>query len=314
MDSKSDRPKTIAANEAMYVHTFAEISKGTLNFGAERIKTKNTNEEIWLASIDIGDGNDLAVYLRISGRRQMMAELLCSIFGRALGLPIPQPFFVTVDKKKLNGSKLLKTINPTSKPCVMFASASITGAGNFAQLLDSQSAYAKKLLQGWAEYPTAGVFDEICANSDRNFSNIIFQANILWLIDHADALGGAQAELFPMEEFASTAFTNILIDRFQADFSQDQRISILKIAQEVINQTKKIDIHEMVASIGEEYISADGGIAEVVNFLTQRILHTMPLLRRRLGFPELSLNLELPCHLKQHQTPSASVAPLASAP
>lgn len=317
MDCTKDQPLTSAANADYFAPKFDAITRGTLNEGAEKIPTgDNKTDEIWLGSINIDGTDDIAVYLRMSGKRQMMAELICAVLGRAIGLPIPLPFIVTVDRKKLPRSKRWASMEKGQKQCVMFASAAIEGKGNFTQLLQNNSDYARRLIQTWAQYPEAAIFDELLANVDRNYSNMLFRANIIWLIDHAEAFGGISASLFPLNEIAEDPFRNQLLDDFKADFTLPKRASILAIAKEMLLQIQQFDLKRMLQSIGDEHISADGGIAEVLNFLETRLLHTVPLICRRLDIPQLPLPSQdiTPCPLPEPATMPDSINKVAAAP
>lgn len=317
MDRTKDQPLTSAANADDFAPYFGAITRGVLNEGVVKIPTNdNKTDEIWLGSINIDGTDDVAVYLRMSGKRQMMAELVCAVLGRAIGLPIPLPFIVTVDRKKIPRSKLWASMEKGQKQCVMFASAAIEGKGNFTQLMQGNSDYAKRLIQTWDQYPEAAIFDELLANVDRNYSNMLFRANIIWLIDHAEAFGGISGSLFPLDEIAGDSFKNQLLDDFKADFTLPKRAKILAIAKEMLQQIQQFDLNEMLQSIGDEHISADGGIAEVLNFLETRLLHTVPLICHRLDIPQLPLPSQdiTPCLLPEPATTPNSANKVAAAP
>lgn len=277
---------TIAANADDYQPSFARVRKGRLNAGAEKVPTsEHKPDEIWLGTIDLDGAEDIPVYVRVAGRRQIMAELICAVFGRSIGLPIPCPYLIHVDKKTLPRSKFW---NKERKEAVLFASHAIEDGGTFSQLLVTDSPYAKKLLRTWGQYPETVVFDEWLANVDRNFSNMLFRTNMIWLIDHAEALGGTMSELYPFAEFADTPFHNQLLDAFKDDFTAQHRHGIIQIARDMLRKIKELDMRALLDSIGDEHISATGGPEEMLNFLTNRLDHTLPLLCHRLGMPQLT--------------------------
>ena len=95
-------------------------------------------------------------------------------------------------------------------------------------------------MMNWGQYPEAAVFDEWLANLDRNYSNMLFRANVIWLIDHADALGGTAGALYPLTEIARMPFANQLLDDIKNDFTDKQRHSFMAIAKEVFNSGQRI--------------------------------------------------------------------------
>lgn len=280
----------IAANSEQSTLTPEKIPHATLSLGAEKIpQLPGKSDEIWLANIYNEAGEDATAYLRICGKRQMMSELICSAIGRTLGLPIPPPFLVTVDRSLLPASQFLRTFIQPKEKCLMFASGAITGAINFAQLLKTNSPSANKMMAQWEAFPKVCTFDELFANTDRNLSNIIFQANILWIIDHAEAFGGSQADLYQLRDIATNEFPNLLIDTMKPSLQNSKRERLLTIAREVIMEIQEMDLHAILNNIGDEFISVDGGIDEVLNFINTRFMCTTRFLGRRLGVPQLTL-------------------------
>lgn len=297
----------IAANTGAYRLGFAAVRQGILNEGAERIPTQaGKTDEIWFGTANVGGVIDIPVYLRMAGPRQLMAELICSVTAPAMGLPVPLPFLVTVPRKKLPRSKLWKK---GQQHAVCFASQAIDNSGTFAQLLQQDSPYAKRLILAWQQYPDAAVFDEWLANVDRNYSNMLFRTNVIWLIDHADAFGGAVGELYPLADLTKTPFSNQLLDDFKSDFTPQKRHEFLKIAREMLAIIKDLDLSAMLDIVGHEHISVDGGAQEMLNFLHTRLDHTLPLLCQRLGIPELPLTPTPP--MRQTLRPSPQPEPRA---
>ncbi|MEO8732204.1 MAG: HipA family kinase, partial [Rhodoferax sp.] len=179
-----------AANDSVFQFQPKPVRVLFLNEGAEQVFRQNQqlkNDELWIGTAyDPHDPNadDISVYIRIADPMPVVAELLCSVIGRALGLPVPEPFMVSIHPGCLPGSKLL----PSTTTSMAFASLNVGGT-SFSQLLRSGES-SKAMLRAWEHLIPVATFDEWMANSDRNLSNILFVSNALWIIDHAEAFHG----------------------------------------------------------------------------------------------------------------------------
>jgi hypothetical protein len=124
------------------------------------------------------------------------------------------------------------------------------GGSTFAQLLNDDADAALPLLRYWPELGKVVAFDEWLANLDRNLSNLIYVAQTLHIIDHAEALGGSGRTLFPLAKLTQAQFGNKLAGILQA-FSASNRSQMLSdIGQWLDDNVAALDIANVIQNAG----------------------------------------------------------------
>lgn len=262
-----------------------------LNRGAIRVKRRNASrrsDELWVGTgySESGADDDVALYLRIGTARHIVAELVCAVIGRAIGLPVPEPLIVKIRKGDLPTSRL---IDHEADVTLAFASASV-GGDSCAQLLREDSEHALRLVMTWRQLLPTTAFDEWMANPDRNLGNIVFAAQNLWLIDHAQALGGKAAELSSLKSLQQHAFPNVLANLIESAFVPADRADHLKRVQRWLNDnTLALDLEEAIAATGVRRWHTKRERTQLLDFVRNRLFITHSLLCNRLGHPQLNL-------------------------
>lgn len=267
-----------------------------LNTGAHKVRRPGgagKPDELWLGSAwDAGapEADDVQVYVRVAGLQPSTAELLCGVVGRALGLPVPEPFLVRISRGALPRSRLLDTRLPE---CMAVASHNVGGT-NFVKLLHRSSDSALRLLLTWEHLVPVATFDEWLANTDRNLGNILFAAGTLWLIDHADALGGTQAQLYPLAELTEVAFDNKL-GRMLEGLQRPQRVAALQQASHwLAHPAGALDLQAALQCTGLAAWQSTAARTQLLDFVRARLTLTHSLLCNRLGHPQLPLGTPPP--------------------
>lgn len=262
-----------------------------LNRGAIRVKRRNAgrrSDELWVGTgySEVGPDDDVPLYVRIGTARHIVAELVCSVIGRAIGLPVPEPLIVRIRKGDLPSSRL---IDREADETLAFASASV-GGDSCAQLLREDSEHALRLVMTWRHLLPTTAFDEWMANPDRNLGNIVFAAQNLWLIDHAQALGGKAADVSSLKSLQQKAFPNILAQLIEEGFPPATRPDHLKRVQRWLNaNTLAVDLEEAIAATGVRRWHTKRERTQLLDFVRNRLLITHSLLCNRLGHPQLNL-------------------------
>lgn len=278
------------ANDAVYAASAAQVRTLTLNEGAERVQREREatkRDELWLGSA-YGEPHDedIPVYVRLAQPMSVVAELVSAVIGRALGLPVTEPFVVAIGKGVLSQSRM---IDPQAEVSFAFASRNV-GGDTFTQLLREDSRYAQQLLLGWAHLAPLAAFDEWLANTDRNFGNILFVANALWLIDHAEAFGGSMRGLFDLSEIVETPLRNNIADIINELTAKQRHQHLQKVRQWVDGAAASLSLREALEVAGVSRWLAEDGRAELLDFVTRRLTVTYTLLCQRLGHPQLPLS------------------------
>ena len=281
-----------AANEPAFIPAFSPVQVLVLEEGASRVIRNNENlkrDELWLADAYNPATPDLAgisVYLRLAQPAPLVAELLCCVIARMLGLPAPEPFVVCVTSAALPDSQIAS--KQETQLCVATRDL---GGTTFAQLLRHDSATAKKMISRWEYLIPVTVLDEWLANTDRNYGNIIYIAHTLHIIDHADAFGGSHRTLFPLADITDHTFTNKLaIFLCQDNPGPGQCQNWLNQARDWIARTANgLNVAAAVAIAEVTRWQSTAEEAELVHFITARLTITHGLLCQRLGHPQLLL-------------------------
>ena len=277
---------TEAANDDAFKP--APVRRLTLNAGAIRMtraQEATKNDEIWLGSAYDESGEDIQVVLRICGAMPTAAELVCAVVGRALGLPVPEPFLVRTAPDSFPGSRFARPA-----PALRFASHNV-GGETFQQLLSARSDYAQRLLERWKHFLPVTVFDEWMANPDRNLGNILYVAGSLYLIDHAEAFGSSERQLFGLADLTAQRFANILGDILVKVSTPRQKATRLEDAKRWIHdRAGALPLADALEAAGLVHVLNDETRRELLDFVRSRLDLTHSLLCHRFGIPQLSLH------------------------
>lgn len=262
-----------------------ELNKGAVR--VRRSQERSKLDELWLGDAFDSQRPDepaTPVYLRLGSRDALVAELVCGCMARALNLPAPEVFVVRIRPGTLPRSKLTNANSDTL--CV---GTRDLGGSSFAQLLNTDDDAAVQLLQQWPELNKVATFDEWTANPDRNMGNLIYVAQTLHIIDHADAFGGSGRDLYPLAELTELAFSNKLGDLLNC-FAPSKRDKALRdVHQWIAGTAAQLNLSGVVEYAGTNPWNTPNQDIELVDFLKQRLTVTHSLLCQRLGQPQLSL-------------------------
>lgn len=279
-----------SANETTFIPRFAPVRWLVLNKGATRVRRsreRSKPDELWHGDAydpQQPDETAIPVFLRLGGTSALIAELVCGCMARALGLPAPEVFVVKVAPGLLRRSAIASKEGDTL--CVATLDL---GGDTFTQLLNDDDDAAVQLLHDWDELNKVAAFDEWTANPDRNTGNLIYAAQTLHIIDHADAFGGACRDLLTLAELTEQSFANKLAEMLNV-FDPSKRSALLKEIHDWITSiAEPLDLKHLVSQAGTFPWHNSSHDQELVDFLTHRLTVTHKLLCNRLGHPQLSL-------------------------
>lgn len=279
-----------SANDEEFSLKFSPVRWLELNKGATRIKRsneRNKTDELWH-----GDAFDpmrldepsVSIYARLGGSSALIAELVCGCTARALGLPAPEVFVVTIQPGLLPKSK-----QASKQETTLCVATRDLGGDTFTQLLNDDDDAALQLLRDWPDLNKVAAFDEWTANPDRNTGNLIYAAQTLHIIDHADAFGGASRDLYSLAEMTEQSFANKLAELLNI-FDAAKRSEMLnEIGGWISSVAEPLDLPHLVSQSRSLPRNSNSHDKELVDFLTQRLTITHKLLCNRLGHPQLSL-------------------------
>ncbi len=280
----------ISANDQDFYGVHLPVRTLVLEAGARRVRRtgeRRKPDELWQGEAFNPlnpEEESVPLYLRIGHGQALVAELLCGCLARALQLPAPEVFLVVVPPGRLSKSKL----TPRGEVALYVGTRDI-GGRNFAQMMSDDEDAALPLLRDWPELGCVAAFDEWMANPDRNASNLIYVAQTLYIIDHAEAFGGNLQEQYSLTELIDAQFDNLLGGLLQS-FRQERVHDLLNQVHAWLAQTAtKVNISSVVQQTGIQHWIAPENKDELINFITTRLSITHALLCKRLGHPQLTL-------------------------
>lgn len=239
-------------------------------------------------------GETITGYVKLSlDPRRIIAELTTAQVGRALGMKIPRPFVVLLDTADLEE---FESSFSGRGVMVCFASQQ-AGSRSYSlerAMRNPTHAFAKAVHSQFDLDGTIAL-DEFVANDDRHQGNIIYAPGKqeFWLIDHGRSLTGTYWDMWGLDDPA-VEVRNLLVDHSVADWDEAVRNRILKKAHALVNKCASLCLDELDQDGYFAKIDPATDRQDIINFLRQRIHHTVPLLCNRLQLGHLSLTPQKP--------------------
>ena len=169
--------------------------------------------KVWRGLAQYPDNTEPGVSLCIKWvkRKEVLAtELACSLAAQALKLQVPRGALVIADRDQLPGLPA-KATEVAGNRVVCFGSELQWPDDTIARPV-GQEAVEELVWRGICDTPQGpfgAVWDELVANEDRHFENVVFDGHRWWLIDHEFTL---QPVAKAMKRFAETSIREGVID------------------------------------------------------------------------------------------------------
>ena len=265
----------------MDVSTLEPIALATLLPGAQPVH--GTASETWKGSILTENGQTVAYVKIFSRSQQLISEAVCALLGRALGLNIPKPFLINVEKTILPESQHWKV---GQESCLGFGSEEEKHQV-FSRIVKRDASEAGKLLREWSEWKRTVWFDEWIANGDRHPGNLLYDSGKkkFWLIDHSHALTGWRWK--PDDLSVSVKRPNQLIDQFIPILTLSEKREWKRAAQDEVQIYSGIQFDLLVERARMHEYADNEHINAVICFLRDRVHEVLTLACARLGMPRL---------------------------
>lgn len=229
---------------------------------------------LFYGTVQLKDGIRRHAYVKAIPGRLIYAEVLTSLLGRSLGLPIPitVPAFARGSTLGIQADKVL---------CVASLDCGAAPIGRIARFDEVNS-----LLNRWGHARLAIVFDELIANGDRNLRNILLGSDgKLWLIDHEESLQD------PLTA-AHRQIRNHLLKKLSEDLSMFQLKRSAQLIGEKTLLLAGIDFAgHAEASLPSLCKVPESHVQTVIGFLRERINHLPRLIEVGLGLKQHHLEL-----------------------
>jgi len=268
----------------------SEIELATLAPGATKASEPQNFDETWKGEIYTESSRTVA-YIKMLPSNRLISEVACALLGHALGLNMPKPYLVRVDRADLPQSNRWLS-GETSRLCFGSEDAKhpsfrrLVNPNNSANVSGARITPFWKKLTNWAGFKRTALFDEWTANCDRNGGNVLWDGIEAWLIDHANAFTGPNWT--PSDLRPDATVPNLLLDpAYIRSFSQDEKLRWKQAAGQESSRYQQLELNTLSEKgMLEDYADQDQ-INGVVHFVTKRAENFIELACNRLGIPLL---------------------------
>jgi hypothetical protein len=140
----------------------------------------------------------------------LAAELACALAGRALKLQVPPGVLVLAQKSDL--PDLPRRVSGAPSDLVVCYGSELQWPDDTVARPTQAPAVEEWTWQRLCDTPqgpAGGVWDELVANDDRHYENVVFDGNKWWLIDHEYTLPSVAKV---MKRFAEQAVRQTVVD------------------------------------------------------------------------------------------------------
>jgi len=261
------------------------IERARVLAGAVPFSAGNVNDT-YRGMVLLGGGARRHGIIKDLNLEQLVNELLATILGKELGLPLPDAFLGIVPNGILAVSKLRLA---DGSGHLVFVSGDV-GTPNLAQQVTGKGSAAAlaliNLLRQWNKLGDLYAFDAWIANTDRHPGNLLIEGpSNIWMIDHGHAFTGPDwkpKDLDPVAEYRNALYgwlTNYLSPTDKSDKGKDVGVFATKIARVGIPQAMNDSLVPLLLK---------PEVAEAIkDFLMQRVQYVPNQAKKALGMPVL---------------------------
>jgi len=200
-----------------------------------------------------------------------VAEVIATVIGRSLGLPVPLPILVQVMPGRIATVRL-------SDPQIFFGSQS-QREPDLTQFINSSADQSLLIqrLRSWPHAAIAGCFDEWIANEDRNLQNLLFDGGKNFtLIDHGLSFPSGMPALAPTQK-------NFLLDVSINNPAVSARRKMEENVADFIRDCEKMELNSLLLSVAASMDSMADHSQEIMGFLQQRLPQLGEIIAGKLG-------------------------------
>ncbi|MCZ0963232.1 HipA family kinase [Paracoccus benzoatiresistens] len=244
--------------------------------------------ETYKGFVRFADGRRRHAIIKDLNQTQLANELLASVLGKALQLPVPDSYLGVVPTDVLPVSKVKLS---DGSGHLVFVSADVA-TPNLTQQVTTHGDFVGLLLieelKKWLNLGALYAFDSWIANTDRHPGNLLIDGpNNIWLIDHGHAFTGPGWEPGDLDPVA--AYQNKLALWLTARLSASQKSEKVNDAGVFATRIGSVAIPDALQnSLADRLLPTDHAKA-LKDFLMQRVQHVPRHAKEALGVPGLTL-------------------------
>jgi hypothetical protein len=239
--------------------------------------------ETYRGPIETASGRTFA-YVKLLETKQLINELVSSVLGRTLGMPIPPGFIVLVNREDYPDSEFLTALG--LEKALAFGVESVGYPDLKRRIKLEGDSVVEELFRTWTGWCDAMTFDEWIANRDRNQGNLLVGApGEVWLIDHGQAFTGPNWA--PRDLDPTVAVRNEIARVIAPHLALPERHRALRRATEIAEECKKVDVNDSLKEGFAAAFASDEEIEALRNFVAKRVNEVVRLIAMRVGLPVL---------------------------
>lgn len=241
--------------------------------------------ETYRGPIETAAGKTFA-YVKLLDVKELINELVSSVLGRTLGLPIPPGYIVLVSRDDYPESEFLLTQGQDK--ALAFGVEAIGHPDLKRRVRIEGESVMRELVQTWTGWCDAMTFDEWIANVDRHLGNLLLGApGEVWLIDHSHAFTGPRWT--PGDLGPAVAVENQIARFIAPNLALPERHRALRRATEISEECRKVDADEVLKEGFTAAFAADDELQALRNFISKRVDELVRLISMRVGLPVLPI-------------------------
>ncbi len=239
--------------------------------------------ETYRGPIETDSGKSFA-YVKLLDTKQLINELIASVLGRTIGLPIPPGFVVLVNREDYPESAFFAS--QATDRTLAFGVESVGHPDLKRRMRMEGDSVVTELVRTWTGWCDAMVFDEWIANRDRNAGNLLIGApGEVWLIDHGRGFTGPT--WVPSDLDPNVIVENEIARVIVPQLGLPERHRALRRTAEISEECKKVDVDDVLK---EAFVAAFASTEEIDalrSFITTRVAELVRLISLRVGLPVL---------------------------
>lgn len=189
-----------------------------------QISNKGSNQ-LWTGFVSTNNGEVPAYIKKCSHQDGLCIEIISSLLGLLLNIPIPKPIIVLVEPE-----------HPqifVDRPTYLFGSQMYDMPSFERFLMDHE--LSEECLLDYSGLPSVVAFDELIANPDRNNTNILYDGDSFRFIDHEKAFHSFQDPRLPINEMSKIGNISDIVQHYKGEneiYIHKLMLKIKKIIQD----------------------------------------------------------------------------------
>ncbi|WP_139851441.1 HipA family kinase [Acinetobacter pullicarnis] len=249
-----------------------------------RSSSKGSNP-LWTGFVLTSKGEIPAYIKKCRNPDGLFIEIICSIIGLSLGLPIPKPIIVLVEP---NHPQIA-----VAQPTFLYGSQMYDMPSFERFLVESQ--LGEECILEYTGLSSVIAFDELIANPDRNNSNILYDGETYRFIDHEKAFHPKQNPLSPISESNRIGNISDIVQHYKGENEVYIYKLMSKIKKVIQDDISTLSLNELLDASKAKDISQEYNliIARINNFLISRHSVLATLIQDAITTPPESAQLNL---------------------